>query len=69
MYCLSIICLIVCLFVYVYLFRMYFVHEIAEEPHGSSQRINYIIIIYLDDNKYKPGFTIQFYILALDQDT
>ena len=23
---------------------MYFVHEIAEEPHGSSQRINYMYV-------------------------
>ena len=44
MYCLSIICLTDCLFVYVCLFRMYFVLEIAEEPHGLSERINYMYV-------------------------
>ena len=28
---------------------MYFVHEIAEEPHGSSQRINYMYMYNLED--------------------
>ena len=49
MYCLSIItvCLFVCLFVVCIRLSVpyVFVHEIDEEPHGSSQRIKLYHII------------------------